>query len=172
MTTVSADSTDSTSTGLMMTGVVDTGARHEDRLNMIETIHQNWKDNINDNGSGIKALIEASVTIKQEATAACKMVVDQFRAGIISRDVALTQCKELKKKMEDTVKTMRKDLQAVRKAARESIKQTNQLMRKDFKEKYDLNTGTMETGDRKPEMKPKEDMPKRLEIRMSTGSMM
>jgi hypothetical protein len=133
MTTVLADSTDSTATGLMMTGSMGTGStgmnheqRHEDRLNMIETIHQNWKNTIDENGSGTKALLDTADKIRQEATAACKIAVDQFKAGTISRDIALSQCKELKKKMEDTVKTMRKDLQSARKANRESTRETNQ----------------------------------------------
>ena len=149
LTAVSADSTGSTSTGSVMTWVVGTGMkheqRHEDRLNMIETIHQNWKDTIDDNGSGTKAFLDASTKIRQETTAACKVAVDQFKAGTLTKDAALTQCKELKKKMQDTIKTMRKDLQAARKAAREATKQTNQWMRKDFKEKYGLGSGNMWT---------------------------
>jgi Skp family chaperone for outer membrane proteins len=110
--------------------------RHEDRLNMIQTIHQNWKDTIGQNSSATKVFLDTSTKIRQEATAACKIAVDQFKAGTLTRDEALTQCQELKKKMQDTIKTMRKELQAARKAAREATKSTNQDMRKTLKEEH------------------------------------
>jgi hypothetical protein len=174
MTTVLADSTNSTTNGSVMTGVVDTGIkseqRHEDRLTMIETIRQNWKDAIDENWSDTKALLDASDSIRQEATSACKAAVDQFKAGTLTKDAALTQCKELKKKMEGTIRTMRRDLQAVRKANRDTTKTTNQSLRKDFREQYGLWTGVVWSWNRKPEMKPKEEMSKRPEMKPGTGN--
>jgi hypothetical protein len=180
-TVTAVSATDSTTgstsgTGVAMTGSTGTGHTgsvkkmeyQEHRLKTLDIIHNNRQKTIHDNHSGTKAFLEATNKLRQEAASGCRVFVEQVTAGTLDRESALTKCKAIQKQTKEIIKTMRKELQAAHKAAREATKETNQWMRKDFREQYGLGSGNMWTGslwsgkrqdmehksDKKPKCKP------------------
>jgi hypothetical protein len=97
----------------------------EHRLETLDIIHDNRQETIHNNRSGTKAFLETSKKLRQEATSGCRALVEQVKAGTMDRESALTKCKAMKKQLQETIKTMRKELQAARKAARETTKEVN-----------------------------------------------
>lgn len=122
-------------TGTTGSGMIHKKLEHqEDRLKLLETTHSNWESTREANMLSSKEFIKSNQELRKSTIAACKVIIAQVGSGTITREDGLTQCKELKSKMESTIASMRKDLQSARKAAHEATKATNQELKKEFKE--------------------------------------
>ncbi len=159
VTVVSADDKTVDQHSITGTGTTGSGMTHkklehqEDRLKLLDTTHSNRESTREANMLSSKEFIKANQELRNSTIAACKVIIAQVGSGTITREEGLTQCKELKSKMESTIKSMRQDLQDARQAAREATKATNQNLKKEFKEEHKSWSGTKGTGDMKPHHK-------------------